>query len=619
MIPFGVTWTTFLQLYGALAGVVVLIFVLRAARRGRAISSTLIWEKVTSTRQSIWRELLSLFLQLLILLLICLALVDPQTPAEDIQRRWVGLIFDSSESMAAREGDASRLRLAERDAWGLISSLAEVDRAMVVSAGAEVRSLTPFTDDQEELKDALTQLKAHGTRPKIEEAITYTLSSFDYAKPGPQDLKLLYVFTDRPDRVQLPELPEIETQLISVGSSLPNLAVGSFDVRKAMNLTETHEALITVHNHAQTDVSARLTLFTPEEQVGTKAIQLAAGGAFSEVVALPFGTSGKVTAVLRNIAFASGEEDALASDDAAFAFVQPVQPANVVLVTEKNLFLHNVLALNPEINLVAVKPAEYQHALSTQADVVVFDRFSPAMIPACSAVYFYPSSQGPFAIAETKKKPAMTSWAEGHPLLRHVRMDTLMIESSRLLIPREKDVVLMGHYEQALILLRPNEDNFLLGIGFDLAKTDLPLQSAFPIFMHNVIHVFARRPSEEPVTSYRLGERVELYVTPGRPRVLLVDPLQNQIKVPVRGGLGVFRPTVPGFHAYADGEATRIFAASLLDEDESNLTVQAASELTPFPINPKDNIPTVPRPWLVLAALALVAFDMVLFLNGKLS
>jgi len=619
MIANGISWTTFGILYGALAAAVVLVYLLRMARRGRAVSSTLIWQKVMGTRQSLWKELISLLVQLTLLLLVCLALVDPRPPAEDIQRRWVALVFDASESMSARDGDAARLRLAEREAWKLVSSMAAVDRAMVVSASVEVDALTPFTGDREELKEALAELDAKGAEPKLGEAIAYALGAFDYAGLGPNDTRHLFVFTDRPEQVALPESENLNAQVVPIGSSVANIAITSFDVRKTINLTASHDVLIKVRNFSDQPVDAELAIFTPDHMIGTHPLSLPGGGTFSKVLGLPFGTDGKVTALLRKIAFADEATDALPSDNAAFAFVPPVRRSRVVLVTNKNLFLYNALALNPEIDLMAVKPGEYHHGLSAAADVAVFDRFTPPEQPTCSAIYFYPSQGGPFAVSVVKKKPAMTGWADGHPVLRHVQMDTLYIESSKILKPQDKDVVLMGHYDGALMLLRVLGEQYLLGIGFDLAQTDFPLQAAFPIFMHNVIHVFSRKPEGEIQTGYRIGQPVDLAVTTGRERVVLLNPLEQKIAAPVRLGRAVFRPAVPGFYSYADADAVRVFAASLLDEDESNLTVTETGALTPFAKSDENVKAEAIRPWLLLAALLLAAFDMVMFLNGKLS
>jgi len=619
MIAHGLSWGAFAALYGALAAAAILIFLLRFARRGRAVSSTLIWFKVMGVKRSLWKELVSLALQLILLGLVCLALVDPRPPEEDIQRKWVAVIVDVSESMAAREGDASRLRLAEREAWLLMSQLGQVDRIMLVSAGPEVDIMTPFTSNKEELKKALTNLSAAGTRPKIDQAIAYARSAFDYAGAGPQDQRYLFVYTDRPDQVARPDAKDLEFRVVAVGQTRSNLAITSFDVRRTMNLSSAYDALVKVNNFSKSAAGAELAIFSPQTMLGTQTFRLEPGQTYTKVLGLPLGALGKITALLRKTKFDDQAPDALASDDAAFSFVLPLRRAKVLLVTQKNLFLHNALALDPEVDLMSIGAAEYHHALSTMADVAVFDGYVPPQLPACNAVYFNPGPGSPFAIKEKKKKPAMTSWADGHPLLSHVQMDTMTIETASIFTPADKDVVLMGHYDGALILLRPQGDQFMLGVGLDLTQSDFPLQPAFPIFMHNVVHVFSHRPEEEVPTGYHLGERVDLTLAAGRQQVVLMDPLEKKIPLPVRGGRAFFRPAAPGFYTYAEGDALRVFAASLTDENESNLTVPPGDAPPVFPGRAKEKATEIIWPWLVLTALILAAADMVLFLNGKLS
>jgi von Willebrand factor type A domain len=617
MIANGISWGTFAALYGALVVAVVAIFLLRIARRGRAVSSTLIWQKVVGAKRTLWQEIVSLLVQLLMLLFVCLALVDPRPATDDLSRRWVALIVDSSESMAAREGDASRVRQAGRHAWQTLEQFAETDRVMIVTAGPTVRALTPFTGNQEEIKKALAELTGEGVRPRFDEAFSYVLAAFDYAGVGELDEKHIIVVTDRPGQVELPTPEGYQTHLVVVGQAAPNLAITSFAVRKTMNLSASYDLMVEVTNFSEQNVQGELAIFTEKQTLGVQTLALGPDESFTKVLGLPFEATGKLTALLRKTAFADGARDALPTDDAAFAFVPPVRKSQVLLVTSKNVFLYNALALNPEISLASATPGQYTHAMSVGADVVVFDGFVPPQPPAASAVYFAPKG-GPFVVKGEKKDPAMTAWADGHPLLRHVTMDQLTIETAEILQPQAKDVVLMGHYEDALMLLREADGRFLLGIGFDLAKTDFPLQSAFPIFMHNVVHVFSRKPEGEIKTSYQIGEQVELAVTEGRERVVVQTPLDKKEAAPVRAGQAVYRPATPGFYRYADADAVRVFAVSLTDAAESNLQTPSATAMPAFAKRAGAVTAEIWWPWLVLLAMLLAALDMVLFFHGRL-
>jgi len=619
MIAHGISWTTFGVLYGSLAAAVVAIFLLRLARSGRAVSSTLIWRKVMGVVNSFWQELLSLLVQLALLLLVCLALVDPRPPADAVNRRWIAVLFDTSESMSARDGDASRLRHAERQAWQMIGSLSPVDRVMIVAAGSAVEALTPFTPNREELKKALADLRSGGGKSKWGDAIAYALAAFDYAGVGEKDEKWLIALTDRPDQIAWPEAPGVEKHTVAVGAPAANLAITAFAVRQTINLSSAYEALVEVQNFSEQPVHSELALFTPLQTLGVQALALKPGEHFSKTIGLPFGAAGKLTAVLRNTRFDDGAADALPSDDVAFAFLPPQHKVRVLLVSAKNVFLYNALALDPEIELLSIKPGDYTPATAASVDVAIFDKFTPPQPPACNAVYFAAKAGGPFAIKAAKQKPATTSWADGHPLLQHVAMQSLTILEANILAPRADDVTLMGHYDGALLLLRKDGDRLSLGFGFDLANTDLPVQAAFPILMHNIVHIFAARPEGEITTGYKIGEKVDLAATAGRQQLVLQDPLDQKIVVPVRAGLASFRPMTPGFYSYADAGATRVFAASLADPEESNLQTAPGESMPAFAKKSAEAATETYWPYFILAALALAFVDLALFFYGRLA
>ncbi|NLH50745.1 MAG: VWA domain-containing protein [Myxococcales bacterium] len=619
MIAHGIGWITFAILYGSLAAAVIVVFLLRLTRRGRAVSSTLIWQKVMGTTRSFWQELASLLVQLLLFLLICLALVDPRPPAAEINRRWIALVFDTSESMAAVDGDASRLRQAGRHAWQTIETLAPVDRVMIVAAGSTVEALTPFTSDREEIKKALGALSAGGGAPRMDDALAYVAAAFSYAGVGEKDIKQLIVITDRPDRVTPPQWPDTATTVVGAGSPAPNVAITSFAVRQTANLSDSYDALVEVMNYADAPAKTELAVYTPTQTLGVQTLQLAPGGRYSQVVGLPVGAAGKLTALLRKTEFADGGKDALPSDDAAFAFLPATPKARVLLVGGQNLFLRNALGLDQTIDLTTIPNGDYHPGLTARFDVVVFDKFAPAQPPAGSAIYFAPPPGGPFVVKANKKNPATTGWADGNPLLQHVTMSELHIEEARVLQPQDKDIVLMGHYDGALMLLRENGGRYLLGVAFDLVKSDFPIQPAFPIFLHNAVQLFSRKPEGEIRTGNRLGEKVELAVTPGRQQVIVQDPLDQKISVPVRSGRALFRPTVPGFYTYADADALRVLAVSLTDPEESDLHPTPGAALPTFPRSLEGETREIFWPWLVLAALVLIVLDLVLFYHGRLA
>ncbi|MCZ7582091.1 MAG: VWA domain-containing protein [Deltaproteobacteria bacterium] len=225
MIPNGISWSAFAALYGALAAVIAVVFLLRFARRGRAVSSTLIWQKVLGARQSFWKEVLSFLMQLILVGLLALALVDPRPKDDERGDRYVAVVIDASESMNAEEGGATRLALAVRGARELLDTLAPRDRAMIVKASATADALTPFTASRSERRRALENLRAFGAEPALDEAVALAVGAVRSLNRRDNDEAYVVVFTDRPDRVKSGETERIDVRAVAVGETRPNLAV----------------------------------------------------------------------------------------------------------------------------------------------------------------------------------------------------------------------------------------------------------------------------------------------------------------------------------------------------------------------------------------------------------
>jgi len=619
MIAHGIGWPAFFALYGAISGLVILIFLLRLARPGRAVSSTLIWEKVLGARQSFWKELLSLLVQIVLVGLVCLALADPRPEEKSARRRHVGLVFDASESMNARENGMTRLELAAKEASGILAALGPRDRAMVVSASNKVEAQTALTESRDAVMKAVRKIRGLGVEPRVREAAAFILDAFHYAGLGTDDTRHIFVFTDDPEAVDLPEEDGVDIRTVVVGRRSDNLAVTSFDVRKNLNLSGTHEALVRVQNFGASVAKADLVIFSMARGLGRERISLAPGEEFFRVVGLALDASGKITAILRNIAFEDGGADALSTDDAAFAFVSPSRRSRVLLVTKKNPFLQNALALDPGVALKKITPDQYDRGASARFDVTVFDKFTPGQAPLSNAVYFSPAPGGPFAIKETKEDPAMTDWAGEHPVLRHVRMDQMTIKKARVLVPQAKDQVLMGHFNGALVLERKAAGRWMLAVGFALEDSDFPLQSAFPVFMHNVIRVYSARQKDEGPANFRVGESVEFPVSSQVGRIALQDPLGEESFLTGVGGRVRFVPSIPGFYSVGEGKEGLVFAVSLASEKESDLRVPAHGPGPTLDKDDQDSKAGIFWPYFIIAALVLAALDTVLFFGGRLS
>ena len=142
---------------------IVLLYFLKLKRRPVEVPSTYLWHKSTEDLHvnSIWQRLrrnLLLFLQLLIIALAVAALLRPSWQGTKlIGNRFIFLV-DNSASMTATDVNRrgrSRLDEAKQQVGGLIDQMRSGDVAMVISFCDSARVEQGFTDNRQQLHQAL--------------------------------------------------------------------------------------------------------------------------------------------------------------------------------------------------------------------------------------------------------------------------------------------------------------------------------------------------------------------------------------------------------------------------------------------------------------------------------
>lgn len=619
MIFAGIPFATFLTLFGAGAGAIILIYILRLRRRGIRISSDFIWRRVLTRQYSFLSELISLLVQILILFLICLALMDPRTELPEIERRFVILAFDTSLSMAAKEPGGTRLDRAKREAGKFLDHLGPDDEAMILAVGRRLNALTGFTSDRVILDRALKSLNVSGVDGDTDIALAYASDAFEFRDPPEGSAKRVVVFTDRPrpENAKLDETVLVDWAVI--GSSASNLAITAFDVRQTFNQAPGNEVFVRVHNYSEGEAAATLNVYTPEKLVGREKIKLEPGGTFSKVYFLPIDVTGRLMAGLNDILMQRGL-DALPYDDVAFAVLPSLKPINVLLVSSGNRYLESALRMNPLVRLRVVPPSGYSNGLAASNRVVILDCVSPGDVPA-HAVYIYPASGGPFALAPEIEKPVLTTWEGGHPLLRYVTLNDLEIARARPLKIKQGDDSLIETFDGSLLLVRQEGRYKRVALGFDLTKSDLPLRVAFPVFVHDLIWWLGGFEASELPSRTPLGERAVIAAEDNRTELELTGPGELQVMAAGSDGRVGFVPQVPGFYEYDLGDSVKRWsAAALLNPNESDLAeIAEAGSIDVLEKAREMPAQRVFWHWLILAAFVLALIDWLLFQSGKLA
>jgi hypothetical protein len=333
--------------------------------------------------------------------------------------------------------------------------------------------------------------------------------------------------------------------------------------------------------------------------------------------------------------------DALAADNAAGLSVPRPEAPSILLVSEGDeagsprpspILTDLLTALEPRV-LRSVSLETYQRWADNpgDADVIVFDRVSlPAaarrpsitfgVVPGFLASGAQPASPPPAFPPPALDTPTRAvSWDRTHPALRDVALESLVV-GHRVALPESTvagverlDVLVSGQAGPLVLACRAQGVDHLV-LAFSPRDSNWPMQIGFPIFMAQAIESLAPIGRGAPGRVFTTADPVRLRASAGETSVRLDGP--ESLSAPVIGGvanLGV--PRLAGLYSVA-GAPTVELPVSLLSPGESGLgtadRVAMAGRSVAASAEP-DLGPTEIWRWLVLAALALLAVDWLVF------
>jgi hypothetical protein len=570
--------------FAAGAGAITVLYLLRMRRRQVVVPFAALWERVTRESESrrLWRKLrrlLSWLLQLLVLALVCLSLGDPRPQVWLRDPVSLAIVIDASASMsgaAPDEPDTTRLDLARRRAEQEILALGPADRAVVIGASEEIGVVAPLSGDPAGLVPGLQRLRARYGEADLARALAlagYVVGE----RPGPRILVITDGALD-PDAVQaLQACTEgpIPCEVARVGGPADNVAITAFAARRYPYARDKIEVLTEVRNLGDTPAKVVLEVEADDAPVGKTTLWLEPGQSKREVLAqLDAARSRFVARLVRE----DGDDAPLGlpHDDEAYAVVPPLSPLDVVLVTDgTNLFLEAaLLVLDDHVRLTGLSPQEAREGRRpelAEADVVFYDvggQELPAVLPEAHVVIFDPwrqaSSPCPIAKKADVVRPFLTEQDRGHPALDHVVLKDVNIARGTTFDVVPGDQVLVRSLGEPLAVLREGE-HATVAFGFDPRQSDLPMRSAFPMLVDNLLRYFEQREAgfvaSVPLGAHRELALADLGLPPeGVTRVEVSGPAEAAATgafgaLPVERGRFRLRALVPGFYSItaADG------------------------------------------------------------------
>ena len=531
---------------------VIVLYMLRLRRREVPVSSTLLWQRLMQDREANapWQRLrrtLLLSLQLLILAALVVALARPFITVPAVASGSVALLVDASASMNAADmpGGITRFDAARDQARALLSDLAGGEAMTVIAAGPTPQVLTPPTTDHAALREAINRARPTSAAADWEAALALAGASV-----AGREQPTIVVISDGGLPDDLPPLPA-EVRYLRVGRQAHNLAISALAVRP---LEDRPQLFAAVTNYGPQDAAVILSLTVDGALFSADRLEVPAGQTITLTTAdLP--PEVRIIRAELTTPVEGGLPDYLPLDDSAYAVYRPPVGGRVLLVTEGNLFLRQVLAAMPGIEAFRARPGEMPQGTF---ELVIFDGWLPADLPDSNLLIINPPQTSDlFILGEPFTETRFVRQADD-PILSFVDFQNVAVrEAVRVETPGWARVLVEA--EGGPLLLTGTVGGRRVAIlTFDLHASDLPLRVEFPILIANLFEWFApAHPFDAPDT-----------LTPGDAVTIRPQPATTAYRVTLPDGSQQTFPLTEQSMAFADTQQLGVYTVELLAGDQ---------------------------------------------------
>jgi hypothetical protein len=575
-------------LFALLAVPIILLYLLRLQRREQNVSSTLLWRQVTMDREAntLWQRLrknLLLFLQLATLAVLVFALIRPYINMPSAVSGRSILLLDASASMQATDVQPSRFEAARNEARNVINALGTGDQMTLIVVDGSPRALSTLTNDKVQLLEALD-----GARPSLDPANWSAAIALAAATGANNEQTTAIIISDGANADDL-QLLQGRTRYIPIGNSADNHAISTLSLRRtARGLS----AFVRVTNAGPSADTVLVSMRGDGSLLDARTLNVPAGQSVEWTLNA---LNPNVSALQATIDEASLNQ--LKVDDAGYAVNTGTANRSALLLTRGNRFLEQALAALPGLRVTrAITPP-----VGTQTyDLYVLDGLTMTLPPQANALFI--GAQTPFSTTGIFSNTEFVR-AESHPVTRQLDWRNVNVLDSRRVEPPAWLRPLVESQGGPLVLAGESPDDALrrvVVLPFDLRRSDLPLQIAFPVLMANAVDWLAPPQGLNVPASVKPGEVVPM---PEGTRVTLPDG-----SVAAADRRGFAQTSATGFYAFDTGQVQGKFAVNFSNVSESqiapnrDLQLGSASVETATAANPTSQREF----WHVLALIALV-------------
>lgn len=585
------SFLTPLALMGGLIAIpIILMYMLRLRRREVMISSTFLWQQLLKDNEANtpWQRLrrnLLLLLQLLILSALVLALARPFITVPAVGAGQIVLLLDASASMNATDVDeASRFEEAKRQALDVVNTMNAADTMTVIRVTDVPEVISPATSDQNVLRAVINDAQPSKARADWSGALTLAIAGAATVT----DFNVVIISDGNlGDPALLPNVPG-EVRYIPVGSSGQNVAISALATDTLSG--QTPQLFTQLSNYGDTETEVLFSLSVDGTLFASDFLTIPAGDdlAFvSEELPADF----RLISASVSVPSSSPAPDYLALDNEAWAVASGTGTRRVLLMTDGNLFIEQVLRSLPAIE--AFK-GELERGLPSQPfDLYIFDGWLPDTLPNGDLLIVNPPRSIPlFTIGAEEQRTGEIRVAQTDPRMTFVDFDAVDVLAFRQISDVDWAAPLVTLDNAPLVLAGEIDGRQVAIFTFDIHDSNLPLQITWPVLMSNLLSWFSPQDVVSAPNGLSVGDSLVIRPPLTAESLQISQPDGTQRNIPIDRQSIIYAETdtsgIYTLDVIDDGAVTQSqpFAVNLFDSGESSIAPQPSITLGSVTITP---------------------------------
>lgn len=439
-------------------------------------------------RHSKWFQL---FLFLSILICLILAASFPAGGTREWKKRYFQAIIDLSPTgIIVEKEKKSRLVLLKEKVKQLITQLKPEDHLMLLTAGARVELLTPYTTDAKKLRQALDTLNVSSEIANLPQA-------FQLAKelraPGSQ----LFLFSDGAN--QRGSFCE-DSDAIFLSSGQSDVNLGLQDVQFE-NLYYQDALLIKIFNYSTTPQIFRLQIDQNETPVHLANYAIEPQKQWIKTIPLTLEKSSPLQLRI------DCPQDVFPLDNETTVFLP--QKTRLLGLTSLEPFLPVLQVLQNQFRAKESLQLEAKDLPSQrQANDLVWMNGGELLSPPTEGYYVCFGTKGLGESQEERTNLEGWNWNRNHFLNRHCSYEWLYVQKAILQRFSESRVLIRARTGEALCEEVTLGNAKILYFSFVLADSNLASLATFPILMANILDWANSQPTNMPRQNFVYPETI---------------------------------------------------------------------------------------------------------------